>query len=55
MSSIDSGGETIVGAISERLNGLKEEEGREDVINAIRDVFNNSDFSSQEGINSFLQ
>ena len=55
MSSIGSGGETIVGAISERLNGLKEEEGREDVINAIRDVFNNSDFSSQEGINSFLQ
>lgn len=55
MSSIGSGGETIVGAISERLNELKEEEGREDVINAIRDVFNNSDFSSQEGINSFLQ
>lgn len=55
ISSIDSGGETIVEAISERLNGLKEEEGREDVINAIRDVFNNSDFSSQEGINSFLQ
>lgn len=55
ISSIGTGGETIVGAISERLNGLKEEEGREDVINAIRDVFNNSDFSSQEGINSFLQ
>ena len=55
MSSIDSGGETIVEAISKRLNELKEQEGREDVINAIRDVFNNSDFSSQEGINSFLQ
>ena len=55
MSSIDSGGEIIAEAISKRLNELKEQEGREDVINAIRDVFNNSDFSSQEGINSFLQ
>ena len=55
MSSIDSGGEIIAEAISKRLNELKEQEGKEDVINAIRDVFNNSDFSSQEGINSFLQ
>ena len=55
MSSIGSGGETIVEAISKRLNELKEQEGREDVINSIRDIFNNSDFSSQEGINSFLQ
>lgn len=55
ISSIGSEGEKIVEAISERLNELKEEKGGENAINAIRDVFNNSDFSSQEGINSFLQ
>ena len=55
MSSIGSGGEIIVEAINERLNELKGEEGGENAINTIRDIFNNSDFSSQEGINSFLQ
>lgn len=55
MSSIGSGGEIIAEAISERLNELKDEKGGENAINAIRDIFNNSDFSSQEGINSFLQ
>lgn len=55
MSSIGSGGEIITEAISRRLNELEGEEGGEDVINAIKDIFYDSDFSSQEGINSFLQ
>lgn len=55
MSSIGSGGEIIAEAISRRLNELEGEEGGENAINAIKDIFYNSDFSSQEGINSFLQ
>lgn len=55
MSSIGSGGEIIAEAISRRLNELEGEEGGENAINAIKDIFYNSDFSSLEGINSFLQ
>ena len=55
MSSIGSGGEIIAEAISRRLNELEGEEGGENAINAIKDIFNNSDFFSPEGINSFLQ
>ena len=55
MSSIGSGGEIIAEAISRRLNELEGEEGEENAINAIKDIFYNSDFSSLEGISSFLQ
>ena len=55
MSSIGSGGEIIAEAISRRLNELEGEEGGENAINAIKDIFYNSDFSSLEGISSFLQ
>lgn len=55
MSSIGSGGEIIAEAISERLNELEGKEGGENAINAIKDIFYNSDFSSPKGISSFLQ